>query len=69
MVPPKDHLLKKGLGVYYISPPLTSISFKVSLSNETNNFFELMTPKLVLMLARENGVSQIQIYEDSMLVI
>jgi ribonuclease HI len=69
MVPPKDHLLKKGLGVYYISPPLTRISFKVSLSNETNNFFELMTPKLVLMLARENGVSQIQIYEDSMLVI
>jgi ribonuclease HI len=46
-----------------------SIPFKVELGRDTNNFCELMALKLVLMLAQENEISQIQIYGDSQLVI
>jgi ribonuclease HI len=45
------------------------ILFKVGIGKETNNFYELTTLKLMLQLAQEYGVSQLQIYGNSLLVI
>jgi len=45
------------------------ILFKVGIGKETNNFYEPTTLKLMLQLAQEYGVSQLQIYGNSLLVI
>jgi hypothetical protein len=46
-----------------------SISFKDGVGQASNNLCELMALKLVLMLAWEHGVTHIQIFGDSLLVI
>jgi ribonuclease HI len=43
--------------------------FLLGIGNETNNYYELLALKLVLLLALEKGISHIQIYGDSLLVI
>jgi ribonuclease HI len=55
-------------GILHISPT-HNISFKVGLGIDTNKLCELMSLKLVLTLAQEQGISQIQIHGDSLLVI
>jgi ribonuclease HI len=55
-------------GILYLSSN-HNISFKVGIGQETNNFCELMALKLVLKLAQEFGVTQLQIFGDSKLVI
>lgn len=46
-----------------------SISFKAGVGQASNNFYELMALKLVLMLSWEHGVTQFQLFGDSLLVI
>jgi ribonuclease HI len=45
------------------------LKFKASLGRGTNNFAELMALKLTLVLVAEKGVTKIQIFEDSLVVI
>jgi ribonuclease HI len=47
----------------------TIIFFATSLSEASNNFSEFMVVKLLFLLATERGISHINIYWDSMLVI
>jgi len=54
--------------IIFLSPNHT-ISFKVSIGHATNKFNELLSLKLVFILALEKGVTQIQIWSDSLLVI
>jgi ribonuclease HI len=69
MVPCKGIPPKGGSGgILYLSSN-HSIYFKAGIGQETNNYCELMALKLVLRLAQEFGVSQIQIFGDSLLVI
>lgn len=46
-----------------------SLKFTAELGNGTNNFSELMALKLVLALGLEHGVSHLQVFGDSLLVI
>jgi hypothetical protein len=55
-------------GILYLSSN-HCISFKAGIGQESNNYYELMALKLILQLAQEHGVSQIQIFGDSLLVI
>jgi ribonuclease HI len=55
-------------GILYLSQNY-STKLKYRIGNESNNFYELMALKLVLKLAQELGVSHLQIYDDSLLVI
>jgi hypothetical protein len=49
-------------GIIYLSPSHT-ISFKDGIGPATNNFVNLWLSNLVLMMAQERGVTQIQIFE------
>ena len=55
-------------GILYLSSD-HSIPFKAGMGQDTNNFYEMMALKLVLKLAQEFGVTQLQIFGESMLVI
>jgi ribonuclease HI len=55
-------------GILHLSPT-HNISLMVGLGSNTNNLCEFMSLKLVLMLAREQRIYQIQIYGDSLLMI
>jgi hypothetical protein len=55
-------------GISYLSSN-HCISFKAGIGQESNNYCELMELKLILQLAQEHGVSQLQIFGDSLLVI
>eukprot|EP01018_Ginkgo_biloba_P009885 Gb_00929 [translate_table: standard] len=48
---------------------LHTIKFKAGLGKGTNNYAELMALKLRLFLAGEKGVSRLQVFGDSMVVI
>jgi ribonuclease HI len=47
----------------------STISFATSLGEASNNFIEFMAIKLLILLAKERGISHLNIYGDSMLVI
>jgi ribonuclease HI len=55
-------------GILYLSSN-HNIAFKAGIGQETNNYCELMALKLTLQLAQEYGVTQLQIFGDSLLVI
>ena len=45
------------------------ISFKAGLGHGTNNYAELLGLKLLLKLALENNITNLQVFGDSQLVI
>lgn len=55
-------------GVLYISNS-QSLRFKAGTGQGSNNFSELMALKLLLTLALECGLSHLQVFGDSLLVI
>jgi ribonuclease HI len=46
-----------------------SLKFRAGVGQGTNNYAKLMDLKLLLTLAGEKGITSLQIFEDSMLVI
>lgn len=65
----KNLLYKMTPRNYYRKWHTHNIYFNAKLGNDTNNFCELMTLKLVIILNKENVISQIQIDGGCMLVI
>jgi ribonuclease HI len=55
-------------GLNYLKDSLF-LKFKVGMVHGSNNYVELMSLELVLVLAVEKGVTKLQIFGDSLLVI
>jgi ribonuclease HI len=69
MEPLKEtHLREEHGGILYFSHN-HFLSFKAGTGRSTNNHNKLTTLKLVLILAIEKGITQIQVLGDSLLVI
>ena len=56
-------------GILFFFPTNCYISFKAGLGHGTNNFVELLGLKLLLKLALENNITNLQVFGDSQLVI
>jgi ribonuclease HI len=65
MVPLREIPLEGGAkGIHHLSD-CHNISFSIGIGNETNNYYELLALKLVLLLSLEKDISHLQIYGDS----
>jgi ribonuclease HI len=58
-----------GVGGIIYLVEYSTFSFTASLSEATNNFSEFLALKLLVLLAKEKGISQPNIYGDSIFVI
>jgi ribonuclease HI len=65
---PRVHQQKGELGNYLPHRGLHNI-FRNKLGEATNNFSEFMAINLLILLAKEKGISQLTIYGDSLLVV